>query len=120
MASIRLDPETKRGIATFKSIGRVVIEMIDEGRDMGGTGVGRLNIGHITCDLISGYETIDGTGLTADQAMDASLAPKWHGFIEIGGEQRRVSIDPADWVLRFHECLQRTPYTEAAHEPEAV
>lgn len=120
MASIRLDPRTMTGTATFKSLGRVAIALTNIQPDNHGTEWATLTIGPVSCDMMSGYEVRPTEGLTADELLDRTLTPSWHGFITIGGEQRRVSIDPHSWVLTFHECLQRTPYTEAAHEPETV
>lgn len=45
---------------------------------------------------------------------------EWFAWIEIDGRQWLVTIDPDTWVLSFHECLQRAPYTEVAHEAQSV
>lgn len=45
---------------------------------------------------------------------------EWFAWIELDGRQWLITIDPETWVVRFGDCVQRTPYTEAAHEPETV
>lgn len=45
---------------------------------------------------------------------------EWFSWIEIGGRQWLVTIDPDTWVVRFGDCVQRSPYREAAHEAQSV
>ena len=109
MASIRLDPMTMSGTATFKSLGRVTVALVDEGADAHGVRWGTLTIGPATCQVMTGVEIEPGVNLTEDELIDAMLTPSWHGWIEIGGEQRRVSVNPDTGVLTFHEVMQRHP-----------
>lgn len=120
MPTIRLDPRTQAGTARFQSLGLVTVALTDIRADGHGTKWATLTIGPVSCDMMTAYEVRPDETLTAEQLLDRALTPSWHGFIAIGGEQRRVSIDPDTWVLSFHECLQRSPCREAAHEAQSV
>ncbi len=54
----------------------------------------RLRIGDAECNLLYASD-------------DDLLTMAWHGWIDIQGEQRRVSIHPTTWVVTFHEAMQR-------------
>jgi hypothetical protein len=56
----------------------------------------RLRIGDAECTLLYASD-------------DDLLSMSWHGWIDVAGEQRRVSIHPVTWVLTFHEAMQRLP-----------
>lgn len=56
----------------------------------------RLRIGDAECDLLYASD-------------DDLLTMAWHGWIEIDGQQRRVSVHPKTWVVTFHETMQRLP-----------
>lgn len=107
MAIIRLDPTTFTGTATFKSLGRVSVALVDEGPDKHGVRWGTLTIGPASCTVLTAYEVKPDDDLTPEQQIEAALTPAWHGWIEIGGDQRRVSVDVDTGVLTFHEVMQR-------------
>lgn len=112
MAIIRLDPTTLIGTATFKSLGRVSVALVDEGPDKHGVRWGTLTIGPVSCTVLTAYEVKPDADLTPEQQIEAALTPAWHGWIEIGGDQRRVSVDVDTGVLMFHEVMQRHPMVD--------
>ena len=98
MVTIRLHPETHTAAATFKSLGRVPIALrFDNERE----GWGQLTIGDRACVMMRGWAS-EREGMSDDAFFDSCLIPQWHGWITIGGVERRVSVDPETWVLAFH------------------
>tara|TARA_R110000822_G_scaffold132056_3_gene269196 strand:- start:909 stop:1247 length:339 start_codon:yes stop_codon:yes gene_type:complete len=86
--------------------GRIVM---DQARREGEVVAARLRVGAHECDLMLAWDDRE-----AINDLSQPLPPlKWHGFIRMGdGREWRVSIDPATWVMTWHEPLvQRVPFS---------
>ena len=86
--------------------GRIVM---DQARREGEVVAARLRVGAHECDLMLAWDDKE-----AINDITRELPPlQWHGWIRMGdGREWRVSIDPATWVMTWHEPLvARVPFS---------
>ena len=83
--------------------------VMDQARREGEVVAARLRVGAHECVLMLAWDD-----RKAINDITRELPPlQWHGFIWMGDEREwRVSIDPATWVLTWHEpIVRRVPYS---------